>query len=122
MKKLVHLSEAEFIVMKILWSNTPPITTNVIMAQLPPDRPWKLQTLTSILVRLAGKNFVTSEKNGKERLYFPCINEEDYLSYETKHFMKKYYNNSLNSFFNFLYKKDSIHIDDIKELYKKLDE
>lgn len=122
MKKIVHLSEAEFIVMKILWKNKPPVTTNIIMEQLPEDRKWKLQTLTSILSRLTGKGFVYSEKNSKERWYFPSINEKDYLSYETKKFMKEYHNNSLNSFFSLLYKNEQIDDADIKRFYEKLDE
>ena len=36
--------------------------------------------------------------------------------------MKKYHNNSLNSFFNILYKKEDFENSDIQSLYKKLDE
>lgn len=122
MDKKVHLSDAEFDVMKILWNHTPPITTSVIMSELTDEKKWKLSTLTTILSRLSAKGFVDSEKKGKERLYYPEIDKETYLSYETKKFLKKYHNNSLNSFFNLLYKSEEIDSNDIKLMYKKLDE
>ncbi len=122
MDKKVHLSDAEFDVMKILWRNTPPITTSVIMSQLSTEKKWKLSTLTTILSRLSEKGFVNSTKNGKERMYYPEVDEEAYLSYETKKFLKRYHNNSLNSFFNLLYKSEEIDSNDIQLMYKKLDE
>ena len=122
MHNKVHLSDAEFEVMKILWCNSPPITTNAIMSQLPEETKWKASTLATILSRLSNKGFVTSRKEGKERMYYPEVDEESYLSYKTKKFMKKYHNNSLNSFFNILYKKEDFENSDIQSLYKKLDE
>ena len=122
MDKKVHLSDAEVDVMKILWRNTPPITTSVIMSQLSTEKKWKLSTLTTILSRLSEKGFVNSTKNGKERMYYPEVDEEAYLSYETKKFLKRYHNNSLNSFFNLLYKSEEIDSNDIQLMYKKLDE
>ena len=89
MHNKVHLSDAEFEVMKILWCNSPPITTNAIMSQLPEETKWKASTLATILSRLSNKGFVTSRKEGKERMYYPEVDEESYLSYETKKFMKK---------------------------------
>jgi len=116
MKEIKKLPDAEFDVMKIVWSNDPPITTNIIMEQLGKEKKWKAQTVISLMLRLVERGFLRTEKKGKERIYFPMISKEDYLKFETGNFIKQYHNNSFLNLVNTLYDGNTLTDEDIDEL------
>lgn len=116
------LPDAEFEVMKIAWANDPPITANIIMEQLGNRKKWKAQTVNSLLLRLVKRGFLRTEKNGKERIYFPAVSREDYLKFETGNFLKQYHNNSFLNLVNTLYNDNSLTDEDIDELIRWLEE
>lgn len=117
-----RLPDAEFEIMKVIWQNKPPISTNQIIDALGDDNHWKPQTVLTLLVRLIERGFLSSEKIGKERSYAPLIAEQDYLQAETENFIKKYHQNSLLDFVNTLYRGKSLSEEEIGELRKLLDE
>lgn len=118
MSSFKKLPDTEFEIMKVVWANDPPITTNIIMEQLGNTRKWKAPTVISLMLRLVEKGFLKTEKNGKERTYFPLIAKEDYLKLETGNFMKLYHENSFLSFVNTLYDGKKLNDSDIEELMK----
>ena len=71
MSNFKKLPDTEFEIMKVVWANKPPITTNMIMEALGNEREWKAPTVISLMLRLVEKGFLRTEKNGKERTYFP---------------------------------------------------
>ena len=116
MKKFRKLPDAEFEIMKVIWANEPPITTSKIMEQLGFDKEWKIQTVVSLMLRLSERGFVRSEKLGKERLYFPLIEKDEYLKFETGNFMKQFHDNSFLGLVNTLYDGKALSDGDIDEL------
>ncbi|KOP78477.1 transcriptional regulator [Lysinibacillus sp. FJAT-14745] len=119
MKKL---PEAEFEIMKIVWESNPPITTGIIMREIGNEKGWKIQTVVSLMQRLTERGFLRSEKNGKERFYYPIVEKDAYLSFETEHFMKLYHKNSFMNLVGTLYKSDSISNEDLASLIKWVEE
>ena len=118
MNKLKKLPDTEFEIMNVVWANEPPITTGTVMEQLGNERRWKAPTVISLMLRLVEKGFLRTEKNGKERTYFPLITREDYLKFETGNFMKLYHENSFLSLVNTLYDGKRLSDSDIEELMK----
>ncbi|TDL55401.1 BlaI/MecI/CopY family transcriptional regulator [Paenibacillus dendritiformis] len=118
MRKMKKLPDAEFDIMRVVWANEPPITTAMIMEQLGNERQWKAPTVISLMMRLVERGFLQTEKEGKERTYFPLIRKEDYLALETKHFMKQYHENSFLSFVNTLYNGKQLTEKELDELLK----
>ena len=118
MSSMKKLPDSEFEIMKVVWENESPITTNMVMEQLGKDKGWKAPTIISLMMRLVDRGFLRTEKKGKERTYFPLIEKEDYLNFETKNFMKFYHENSFLSFVNTLYDGKELTDDDIEELMK----
>ena len=116
MNQLKKLPDTEFEIMKVVWANEPPITTNTVMEQLGDERGWKAQTVISLMLRLVKKGFLRTEKNGKERTYFPLVAKEDYLKFETGNFMKLYHENLFLSLVNTLYDGKRLSDSDIEEL------
>lgn len=116
MERMKKLPDAEFDIMKVVWANDPPITTNIIMEQLGNEKGWKAQTVISLMLRLVERGFLNTEKRGKERVYYPLISKEDYLKFETSNFMKQYHDNSLLDLVNTLYTDKALTKKDIDEL------
>lgn len=110
------LPEAEFEVMKAVWANEPPVTTRILMDQLGNARGWKTPALITFLTRLMERGFLRSEKHGKERLYFPLVEKEDYLKFETGNFIRQYHGNSLTSLVAALCDNQEVGEGDLKEL------
>ena len=116
MEKMKKLPDAEFDIMKVVWANEPPITTNTIMQQLGNEREWKAPTTISLMLRLVKRGFLRTEKNGKERTYFPLVSREDYLKFETGNFMKQFHDNSLLNLVTTAYADEALTDSDIDEL------
>jgi len=118
MDKIKKLPDAEFEIMKVVWASEPPVTTSEIMKQLGNEKEWKIQTVVSLMLRLTERGFLRSEKHGKERSYFPTVDRENYLKFETGNFMKQYHDNSFLNLVNTLYDEEALSDTDIDELLK----
>lgn len=105
MRNFKRLPDAEFEIMRVVWANEPPINTAIIMEQLGNERKWKAPTVISLMLRLVERGFLQTEKEGKERTYYPLICKEDYLELETENFMKQYHENSFLSLVNTLFNR-----------------
>lgn len=95
---------------------TRPVTTNIIMEQLGTEKSWKAQTVISLMLRLAERGFLSTDKRGKERIYYPLISKDEYLKFETSNFMKQYHDNSFLDLVNTLYEDKALTDKDIDEL------
>ena len=120
MEKMKKLPDAEFDIMKVVWANEPPISANVIMRQHGDGEGWRVQTAISLLLRLVERGFLRTEKNGRERVYFPLINQEDYLKFETGNFIKQFHNNSFLSLATAMYDDEALTDEDLDGLRKLL--
>ena len=116
MKQMKKLPDAEFDIMKVVWANEPPVTISVIMEQLGNEKGWKAQTVISLMLRLTERGFLSTDKRGKERVYYPLISKDDYLKFETSNFMKQYHDNSFLDLVNTLYADKALTDRDIDEL------
>jgi predicted transcriptional regulator len=117
MKKL---PDAEFEVMKTIWANEPPVTTNMLMEQLGNDKGWRVQTLIALLQRLVERGFLSTEKNSKERTYYTLVEKEQYLEFETSSFVDQFHDNSIVGLVNTLYNGKKLKPSDLDELSKWL--
>lgn len=122
MDEMKRLPDSEFEIMKAVWMHEPPVTTNILMDDIGKEKEWKVPTLISFLKRLINKGFLRSEKNGKERTYFPLIEKEEYLKFETDYFMESYHGNSFTSLVSTFYGGKKLKKSEIEELRKLLEE
>lgn len=118
MDNIKKLPDAEFEIMKVIWANEPPVTTAVIMEQVGKEKAWKIQTVVSLMLRLVERGFLRTEKHGKERTYFPLVNKDDYLKFETGNFIKQYHDSSVFNLISTLYDDEALTDRDLDELLK----
>ena len=115
MKKL---PEAEFAVMNAMWASEPPVTTAQLMRKVGNEKGWKQPALISLLNRLIGRGFVSTEKTQKERSYFPLVQREEYLRFETEGFVQQYHGGSLTSLMVSLVDTHSLTDEQVQELVR----
>ena len=117
-----RLPDAEFEVMRAIWQSDPPVTTSQIIKILEPLNNWRPQTVMTMLVRLIEKDFLSSERLGRERVYSPRVSQQEYLRAETGSFLERLKGNSVGSLVRTMYEGESLTPEDIKELKEWLAE
>jgi BlaI family transcriptional regulator, penicillinase repressor len=121
LKTVPRISEAEWEVMKVFWAQSP-ATANDVIDVLGDKTDWKPATIKSLISRLAKKNAIGFNQDGKTYLYFPLVSEEECLKAESQSFLQRLYGGALKPMFvNFL-KQEELTPDDVEELKKILDE
>jgi predicted transcriptional regulator len=79
----VQISEAESVVMEVLWRQSP-LTAEDVVAALAGAQQWQEPTIKTLLNRLLNKGAVSAEKDGRRYLYAPLLQREDWLMRESK--------------------------------------
>lgn len=102
--------------MKAIWANEPPTTSSMVRGYLSGEKSWPIQSVVTLLNRLAEKEFLRSEKKGRERQYYPLVSKEDYLQFETRNFLKQYHGNSLIGLLSTLYQDQEWTDEDFNDL------
>lgn len=127
MKELPKISDSEWEIMKIIWQNDS-ITSTKIINELQEKTNWKSSTIKTLINRLLNKEAISFTKKGKEYYYFSIVSEEECIKKESKSFLSKVFNGSLNSMVvNFVksQKLTKTEIDDLKSIldnYQSKDE
>lgn len=123
MNKIVKkLGEAELEIMQVIWKADAPITSSFILKELQERRKWKLSTLMTSLSRLVDKGFISCDRTTGNNLYSSIISENDFKAKESKSFLEKLYNNSIQNMVATLYSNKAINDSDMNELRKFLDD
>ncbi len=91
------LPDTEFELMHAIWHADTKITTNYLMEKVGNPHNWKSPTLISFLVRLEDKGYISSVKEGKERVYSAVADEQLYMYSATYQFLDLYHNGSFIS-------------------------
>lgn len=117
-----RLPDAQFEIMKVVWDMLPPVTTGMIMKKLEGEKDWKVQTVIVLLNRLIECGFLRTEKSGKERSYYPLVDREEYLQFETGQFIQQYHKNSFKNLVNTLYDGKKLSERDIEYLKQFIEE
>ena len=113
-----RIPEAEFEIMRIVWSQPPPISSIQVTAL---QEKWKHQTVLTLLTRLTRRGYLLTEKPAKDRFYTPAISREEYLRLETGYFIEKFHQNSLPDMVSYLYAKSRPSAEEIEKLERWLE-
>lgn len=120
-KIMKKLGEAEFEIMQVIWETEVPVTSSFILKELQERRKWQLSTLMTSLSRLVDKGFISCDRTTGSNLYSSIISENDFKAKESKNFLERLYNNSIQNMVATLYSNKAIKDSDMDELRKFLD-
>jgi BlaI family penicillinase repressor len=124
MKPSISISEAESVVMEVLWLRSP-IATEDVMAALEPNGKWQEATVKTLLNRLLKKGAVSVRKDGRRYLYSPVLTRKEWLSNESTGFLNRLFGGRvapLVAHFSTQRKLSRKDIADLKRLIQELDD
>ena len=121
MRNKPEISEAEYQVMKIVWSAGVPISTNEVVEKLEMSTAWKPKTIHTLLSRLVKKGALQYEKESRVFVYTPLVEESEVLAHENDSFLKRFYDGALNPMIVNLLEQDKLSDDDIAALRRTLE-
>ena len=116
---LPKISEAEHQVMKVIW-NKNHITSMEIIKKLKKTTAWKPYTIKTLLNRLLTKEAIGFDKSGREYIYYPLIDEADYVKSESRSFLKRLFGGSLMPMLATMVENDDLTLEDIEILKKRI--
>jgi len=118
----MRLSEAEHVVMEVLWSAGQPLTASEIADRVPGDRDWSFATVKSFLSRLLAKKAVQPRKDGRRFLYSPAIEREPYVAAESRRFVTRLFGGKLSPLFAQLAADEALDDEDLARIEAMLKE
>ena len=79
----MQISEAESVVMDVLWRQHP-AAADEVMAALASQQDWQEATVKTLLNRLLNKGAISAQKDGRRYLYSPLLKREDWVLEESR--------------------------------------
>ena len=95
--RLPRLPDAELEVMLAVWKCDPPVTTARLARLIEAERNWKTPTLISFLERLRQRGFLGAEKIGREYVYTPLVDRNEYVAELSRSFFERVHGASVAS-------------------------
>lgn len=118
--KKVHLSDAEWKVMNLLWEE-PYLTIRQLTEKFDKPTGWDKHTVITLLKRIEAKGALSYRQNGRAKEFYPIVSREKVSGEETKSFLQKVYRGSLSVMVNALVEQNSLSREEIDELYRILE-
>ena len=116
-----RISDAEWQVMKVLWAKSP-ITANEIVDRLSDATSWKPKTIRTLINRLVTKNAIAFDKQGRQYLYYPLLEEAASVRAETQSFISRIRTSTLKPMLAAFLEDENLSKEEIEELKTILEE
>lgn len=116
-----RISDAEWLVMKVLWQESP-LTAGAVIEYLKPETNWNPKTVQTLISRLVKKGVLGVKKDSGLNRYFPLVSQEACMREETKSFLDKVYGGSFHLLLANFVKNESLTPREIEALRNLLDE
>jgi predicted transcriptional regulator len=117
----VTISEAESVVMEVIWAKNPILTEDVIAA-LEPHGKWQEATVKTLLNRLLKKGAVKARKEQRRYLYSPVLTREQWLASESRGFLDRMFDGRVAPLVSYFSQQKKLSKKDIEELKRVIEE
>ncbi len=87
MSPMPRITEAEWAVMKVFWQKSPRTANEVVDALN--GSGWNPKTIRTLINRLQKKEALGFEKDGREHLYFPLVQEHECARQEAQSLLSR---------------------------------
>jgi len=119
--RLPAISDAELVVMKVVWAH-PPVTANQVVHALEKHADWKPKTIQTLLSRLVRKGALAFERRGREYLFRPLIAAEDFAHAASRSFLHQLFDGEIAPFLACFLEREKLSREEIAELRRILEE
>ena len=121
MKTIPRISDAEWIVMKVLW-NRSPLSAGEIIEALAQSEHWAPKTVKTLLTRLVKKGALGFSQEGRAYLYRPLVTESACTTAASEAFLSRVFGGSLQPMLAHFIGGKKLSAKQIQELKRLLDE
>jgi BlaI family transcriptional regulator, penicillinase repressor len=117
----MQISEAESIVMEVLW-RTQPLAAEDVVAALAQTQQWQEPTIKTLLNRLLKKGAIQAERDGRRYLYAPVLRREDWVMGESQGLLTRLFGGRVAPLVAHFSDQGGLSRKDVAELRKLLEE
>ena len=114
------ISDAEWQVMGVLWEKSP-MTVKEIIEILSGKTTWKSETIRTLINRLAKKEAISFEKNGRQHYFYPVVSQEECVKADADSFLARAGGAMLKPILASFIEKEKLSAEEIAELQRILD-
>lgn len=115
------ISNAETLVMEVLW-NRHPLSADEVVSALLKQTDWQEPTVRTLLNRLLKKGAISAERDGRRYLYRPVLERTDYVHAESKSLIDRFFNGRLSPLVAQFSSRQKLRKKDIAELKRLIEE
>ena len=119
----MQISEAESVVMEVLWKRNP-LSADEVVSALSGQQEWQDATVKTLLNRLLNKGAISAEKDGRRYLYAPVLQRDAWVQGESENLLERMFGGRvapLVAHFSEQRKLSSADIAELKRLITELD-
>lgn len=116
------ISEAEWEVMKVVWSKQYPCSANEIFTSLEHTTDWKPNTVKTLITRLVKKDALGFKEDRRVYYYYPLVSEDDCVRAETQSFVKRVFGGTMKPLLVTFLQEEKLTSSEIEELKRILEE
>ena len=120
MSNLPQISQAEFVVMDVVWKYAP-INTNDVVDRLTKETEWSPKTIQTMLSRLEKKGVIAHRKESRSFVYYPLIEKEAYSEAEGQCYLSRFFDGAFNQMVVSFLNNSELTANDLDELQAILD-
>ncbi len=110
-----NISDSEWKVMKVLWKKSPRLGSEIV-EELEAVTGWNPKTIHTLIRRLVSKGAITAKKENTYYSYYAAVTESECVKEETKTFLEKCFDGSLNMLISNFIEDKKLSDQEIQEL------
>jgi len=119
MAQIPRISEAEWVVMEVVWRKNP-VTALEVVQQLTAHKQWQDQTIRTMLRRLIRKKALSYKAEGKVYYYKPAVSREQCVRGESQSFLERVFGGTAQPLLLQLMQETKLSAREIAELKQVL--
>ena len=119
----MQISDAESVVMEVLWARSP-LASDEVVSALGQQQDWQEATIKTLLNRLLNKGAIRAERDGRRYLYSPEIKREDWVSRQSENLLDRLFGGRvapLVAHFSAHRQLSQADIDELRRLLEEID-
>ncbi len=121
-KPTIAISDAESLVMDVLWRTQAPMPAEQVIAALVSEQRWQEATVKTLLNRLLKKGAVSASKDGRRYLYTAVLKREQWVSTESTSMLDRLFGGRVAPLVAHFGKHRKLSAADLAELKKLVEE
>lgn len=116
-----QISDAEWIVMNVVWEQAP-VTANQVVEALDGRADWKPKTIHTLLRRLVQKGALGFDKKGREHLFRPLVDAQHCRHAASRSLLHRLFDGEIAPFLATFLEHEKLTRAEIEELKRILDQ